>query len=81
MVQEAAAGDAARGQVQVQRFHKGRGARREAPVQEGRAADWGADHQDAELDRAYVWRQVRDFGDMQGGAGGGVPERRARGRE
>jgi hypothetical protein len=62
------------GQAQAQRFHKGSGARREAPVQEGQAADGGAASRDAQLDRAYVRPQVRGFGDVQGGAGGGVPE-------
>jgi hypothetical protein len=46
-----------------------------APVQGGRAADGCSPR------RAYVRLQARGFGDVQGGAGGGVPEGRARSRE
>jgi hypothetical protein len=65
--------------VEKRRHRKGRGARRQTPVQEGRAADGGAAHQGARLER--VRPPARGFGDAQGGAGRGVPERGARARE
>jgi hypothetical protein len=44
-------------------------------------ADGGAAHQGARLECSYVRLQARGFGDVQGGAGGGVPEGRVRCRE
>ncbi len=74
MVREAAAGDVTRGEAQDHSHSKGSGALCQAQVQEGLAADRGAARQGARLERARVRPPVREFGDVQGASGRGVPE-------
>jgi hypothetical protein len=75
MVLEAVAGDAARSDAQEPPSHEGRGARRQAPVQEGRAPDEGAARQGARLEGAHVRPFERGISEAPGGAcqGPGVP--------
>ncbi len=63
MVQEAVAGDAAHSDAQEPPDHQGSGARRQAPVQKGRAPDEGAARQGARLERARVRPFERGIGD------------------